>query len=141
MSGLGMVFMSAFASSTLLPGGSEVVLAVMTLTDQYNPWLLLAIASMGNTLGGMWSWGIGRLAGWKYPLSVVTEPKTQRAIRALRRWGSPILFLSWVPVVGDPLCVGAGWIRIHWRAALLWISLGKTARYAVIVFMSAADLA
>ena len=136
-----MVFMSAFASSTLLPGGSEVVLVVMTLADQYNPWLLLAIASMGNTLGGMWSWGIGRLAGWKYPLSVVTEPKTQRAIRALRRWGSPILFLSWVPVVGDPLCVGAGWIRIHWRAALLWISLGKTARYAVIVFMSAADLA
>ena len=66
---LGGLFLSAFLSSTLLPGGSEVVLALLANQNAHDPWLLLGVATAGNTLGGMSSWGLGRIIGWKYPSS------------------------------------------------------------------------
>lgn len=132
--GLWALFVSAFLAATLLPGGSEAVLAILAVRDDYDPWLLLAVASAGNTLGGMSTWVVGRFFGWRYPASRFTQPKYDRAIRWLREWGSPALLLSWIPVVGDTLCLVGGWLRVSWFAALVWISIGKAARYAVIVY-------
>ncbi len=128
------LFLSAFLASTLLPGGSEVVLAALAYQGQDDPWTLLVVATTGNTLGGMFTWAVGRFVDWWYPSSNVSQQKYQRAMEWLRRWGSPVLILSWVPVVGDPLCLAGGWLRIHWLPALFWIGLGKAARYAVIVY-------
>ena len=133
-SGLWILFLSAFTASTLLPGGSEVVLAMLAAHDEYEPWVLLAVASVGNTLGGMTTWGVGRFFGWRYPASRFTRPRHQRAIQWLRQWGSPALLLSWMPIVGDSLCLAGGWLRVHWLAALTWIAVGKAARYSVIVY-------
>lgn len=130
------LFLSAFLASTLLPGGSEVVLGALAYQGHHDPVVLLMVATMGNTLGGMSTWGVGRFVDWWYPSTNVHDPKHQRAIDWIRRWGSPILFLSWVPVVGDPLCLAAGWLRIHWVGALFWIGLGKAVRYGVIVFVA-----
>lgn len=135
-SGLWVLFLSAFLASTLLPGGSEVVLAMLAASDDYDPWMLVAVASAGNTLGGMTTWGVGRFLEWWYPASRFTQPRYQRAIQWLRRWGGPALLLSWMPIVGDPLCLAGGWLRISWAWALLWIGLGKAGRYAVIVFVA-----
>ena len=132
--GLGALFLSAFLAATLLPGGSEAVLAILAVRGEYDPWILLAVASAGNTLGGMSTWGVGRFFGWWYPASRFTQPRYHRPIRWLRQWGSPALLLSWVPVVGDSLCLAGGWLRVHWLAALLWIAIGKAARYGVIVY-------
>ena len=132
--GLGALFLSAFLAATLLPGGSEAVLAILAVRGEYDPWILLAVASAGNTVGGMSTWGVGRFFGWWYPASRFTQPRYHRPIRWLRQWGSPALLLSWVPVVGDSLCLVGGWLRVHWLAALLWIAIGKAARYGVIVY-------
>lgn len=128
------LFLSAFLASTLLPGGSEIVLGVLALQGHHEPWTLLIVATAGNTLGGMSTWGVGRLVDWWFPSSKFGHHKYQRAREWVRRWGSPVLIFSWVPVLGDPLCLAGGWLRIHWMSALFWIGMGKAARYAVIIY-------
>jgi membrane protein YqaA with SNARE-associated domain len=129
------LFASAFLSSTLLPGGSEAVLAYLASDAAYSPLTLLLVAAMGNTLGGMTSWGLGWLIACKYPARCLVKPAQQKAVERLQRWGSPLLLLSWLPVIGDPLCVAAGWLRFHWLLSLLFIGVGKTARYAVLLYV------
>jgi membrane protein YqaA with SNARE-associated domain len=126
------LFLSAFASSTLLPGGSEAVLLLLAVKTAADKALLLSVASLGNTLGGMSTWALGRVIAWRFPARRFAE-KEQRAVARIQRWGSPVLLLSWLPLIGDPLCLAAGWLRIHWLPCLLFIAAGKTARYAVIL--------
>lgn len=135
--GLGGLFASAFLSATLLPGGSEAVLAYLAADRGYDPLTLLAVASVGNTLGGMSSWIIGRLL----PAGRIQRPGEHRAVARIRRYGSPALLLSWVPIVGDPLCVAAGWLRVPWCRALAFIAAGKIARYAVVLVVAREALA
>ncbi len=123
------LFFSAFLSSTILPGSSEVVLLALATQGGVPHWDLLAVASAGNTLGGMSSWGIGWLIAWRYPLTELSKEAHRKAVGRVRAWGSPILLLSWVPLLGDPLCVAAGWLRISWLRALLFIGMGKAFRY------------
>ena len=95
------VFASAFISSTLMPGGSEALLAgALSQTPDDTPRLcrLVLLATAGNTLGAMTTWLIGRL--------IPEREKTDRALVWLRRWGAPALLLSWLPVVGDALPLG-----------------------------------
>lgn len=127
------LFLSAFLSSTILPGSSEVVLGALVMQGQYSRWSLLAIATLGNTLGGMSSWGLGRLLGWRFPMTALTKPAHRRAVDRMRYWGSPALLFSWVPFIGDPLCVAGGWLRIPWMVSLMYIGLGKGLRYAVLL--------
>lgn len=137
VAGLWGLFASAFLSATLLPGGSEAVLAYLAVENggqisgesSYSPLTLLAIASAGNTLGGMSSWVIGRL----FPAGKLQNPELHPAVARVRRYGSSALLLSWVPIVGDPLCVAAGWLRVSWYRALFFIAAGKIARYAVVL--------
>jgi len=129
--GLGSLFASAFLSATLLPGGSEVVLAFLADADNHHGLLLLVVASAGNTLGGMTSWLIGRLI----PPGRLQRPGLHPSVDRIRKYGRPVLLLSWVPIIGDPLCVAAGWLRVSWQWALLYIALGKTARYAVVLLL------
>ena len=130
------LFLSAFISSTLFPGGSEAVLAVLNYQQSYNPFLLIGVASAGNTLGGMSTWAVGRFLDRWIPPSRFTQPQHQRALGWLRQWGSPALILSWVPIVGDPLCLVAGWVRVAWFPALIGIAVGKVARYGAIIFLT-----
>ena len=86
-------------------------------------WTALAVATLGNTLGGMSSYLIGR---------VIPRGKPLKGLAMVQKYGSPALLLSWVPFVGDPLCVAAGWLRLNVWASLAFIALGKFARYWVI---------
>ncbi len=125
------LFISSFLAATLLPGGSEAVLAGVLLTYPELLWPALTIATIGNTLGGMSSYLIGRLL----PDEATLSKKIGRHLYGLewtRHYGAPILLLSWAPLIGDILCVAAGWLRIHWLAALLFIAAGKFARYWLI---------
>jgi len=129
------LFFSAFLSSTILPGGSEVVLVALATQSGMPHWDLLAVATAGNTLGGMSSWVLGWVMALRYPLTALSKEAHRGAVERVRQWGSPILLLSWVPVIGDPLCVAAGWLRISWVAALLFIGVGKALRYWVLLAM------
>lgn len=117
------LFTSSFLAATLLPGGSEVVLfgVLMLHPEQY--WPALGVATLGNTLGGMSSYLIGR---------IIPQTKRIKGLDAVRKYGSPALLLSWVPIIGDPLCVAAGWLRLSPWLSALFIALGKFARYWVI---------
>ena len=120
---------SAFLAATLLPGGSEVYLLYLDHNSEHADWLLVLAASIGNTAGSMTSWVIGRLI----PAGKKLEQKHARALAWMRQYGVAALLLSWVPIIGDPLCVVAGWFRIPFALALAVIAVAKTLRYAVLV--------
>lgn len=129
------LFLSAFISSTLFPGGSEAVLAYLVSDAKHSLFLLVAVATLGNTLGAMTSWGIGRLISIRYSTEKLSKVSQQKAVERIQKYGSPILLLSWLPIIGDPLCVAAGWLRIHWLQCLLFIAVGKLLRYMLIVYL------
>ena len=122
------LFGSSFLAATLLPGGSEAVLYAVLKLHPGEYWTALAVATAGNTLGGMSSWLIGR---------VIPQRKPLKGLATVRKYGAPALVFSWVPVIGDPLCVAAGWLRLDPWLSLLFIALGKGARYWVIAALAA----
>lgn len=132
---LWFLFLSAFISSTLFPGGSEAVLAYLTSEADQSLVLLIVVATLGNTLGAMTSWGVGRLISIKYSTEKLEKESQQKAVARLQHYGSPVLLLSWLPVIGDPLCVAAGWLRIHWLQSLVFIAVGKLLRYIAVVYI------
>lgn len=131
---LWLLFFSAFISSTLFPGGSEAVLIYLASKAEHPIFLLIILATLGNVLGAMTSWGIGRLISIRFSAEKLSKPSQQKAVERLKKYGSPILLLSWLPIIGDPLCVAAGWLRIHWLPSLLFISVGKFLRYIVLIY-------
>ncbi len=126
------LFSSAFISSTLFPGGSEVVLIYLLNEGNISSIILWLVSTAGNTLGGMSSYLIGWIVVSYYPAVTFTQ-KHHLALSRLNKYGPFSLLFSWLPVVGDPLCVAAGWLRIHWAYAFVLIAVGKGARYALIV--------
>lgn len=127
------LFFSAFLSSTLLPGSSEALL-IAYLSQGFEPFSLLTVATVGNTIGGLTSWLLGFWLIKKYPNSI-PKKLSPESIQRLRRWGWPILLLSWLPVIGDPLCLAAGWLRLNFYWSVLAIALGKLIRYSAIVLL------
>lgn len=125
------LFVSSFLAATLLPGGSEAVLAGVLLAFPELHWQALILATIGNTLGGMSSYAIGRFLPDEQALHARLGKHAQK-LEWVRHHGSPILLLSWAPIIGDILCIAAGWLRTNWVWALSFIALGKFTRYWVI---------
>ena len=121
---LASLLVATFLASTLIPLSSELVLFGVLKLHPDQAWVALAVATAGNTLGGMTSYLIGRFFGSKKPL-----PHVER----VRHWGAPALLLAWLPLVGDALCIAAGWLKLNWAAAMAFQALGRFARYWVIV--------
>jgi membrane protein YqaA with SNARE-associated domain len=124
------LFLASFLAATLLPGGSEAVLLGVVALHPTQAVPALLLATLGNTLGGMTTYLMGRAL----PAKHVTDAKLERHVERLRHWGSPALLLAWAPLIGDALCAAAGWLRLAWLPCLFWMALGKGARYAVLVF-------
>lgn len=129
------LFASAFISSTIAPGGSEAVLAYMVAHQSYTNVLLLSVATVGNTLGALTTWGLGVLAAKKYPVADLLSKDKQRALNTVERYGVWVLFFSWLPVVGDVFCFAGGWLRLPFIQGCLVILFGKLSRYAMIVWL------
>jgi membrane protein YqaA with SNARE-associated domain len=118
--GLWGLLLASFVAATLLPGGSELVLLAVLQRHPELHWSALAVATLGNTAGAMTSYGIGRL---------IPNRVQHRAVATLRRHGYGVLLLSWAPLLGDALCVAAGWLRFNPWTSLVVIAAGKFARY------------
>ncbi|MGZ5010019.1 MAG: YqaA family protein [Methylobacter sp.] len=131
---IGGLFISAFISSTIAPGGSEAVLAYMVAAG-HQAELLVIVATIGNTLGAMTTWGLGVLAAKKMPVATLLSEKKQKALEVVRKRGIWTLFFTWLPIVGDVLCFAGGWLRLPFIQACLIILLGKFGRYAMIAWM------
>lgn len=133
--GLWGLFVSAFISSTIAPGGSEAVLAYLVQSRQFQVENIIVIATLGNTLGAMTTWFLGWLAAKKFPLETFLKSKHQKSIITVRKWGIWVLFFSWLPVIGDGLCFAGGWLKLAFWPACLVILIGKAVRYTVVAYL------
>ena len=129
--GLSTVFVVSFISATLLPLGSEP--AVFGLVE-LNPslfWPAIAVATVGNTLGGAVNWWMG-LASHKVVDKYQHSKHHLRALAWLERLGPKACLLAWLPMVGDPLCAVAGWLKLPFWPCLGYMAIGKFARYVTM---------
>jgi membrane protein YqaA with SNARE-associated domain len=127
-SALWVLFSVSFLSATLLPGGSEAVLIATFAIQTFSPMTIIAIATLGNTLGGMTNYWLG----WLLPNRTQQENQGHKALQWLHKHGYWALLLSWLPIIGDPLCLAAGWLRMKSLPVLSMIMLGKAFRYAML---------
>ena len=136
LSGYAGLFIAALTAATILPMQSEAVLVGLLLSEQYSPWALLFVASLGNVLGSVINAFLGRyIEHYRYkPWFPVSEDKLERAQVFYHRYGRWSLLLSWVPIIGDPLTVLAGVMREPWWSFVLLVTVAKVGRYLVLVF-------
>ena len=157
--GLPGVFLVSFVSATLIPLGSEPAVYGMVKLRPDLFWATIVVATVGNVLGGVVDYWMGRGAEWmldrrlrldehglpmgvaapvarsraQAPLPAGTEPAPgrwhQRAVRWMERFGAFGCILSWLPGIGDPLCAVAGWLRLPFWRCVLWMTIGKCLRY------------
>lgn len=131
---LSLLFGAAFAAATLLPAQSEGLLVWLISTREYPPQLLFAAATAGNVLGSLVNWWLGKYAArfkdrcW-FP---ATEKQVHQAEQFFQKYGRWTLLLSWVPFIGDPITLVAGALGIRVGEFLLWVTLAKGGRYAVL---------
>nr|NIS40116.1 DedA family protein [Desulfuromonadales bacterium] len=120
-----------------LPLGSEWLLVVL-LVRGYDPLASVAVATLGNSLGACTTFAIGLYGGpWLMARVLrISEQKQQRAEKLYARYGSWSLLLSWLPVIGDPLCLVGGILRVGFRRFVVLVTCGKLARYAVVGWLT-----
>jgi membrane protein YqaA with SNARE-associated domain len=129
--GLSTVFVVAFVSATLLPMGSEPAVFGLVKLNPELFWPAVLVATVGNTLGGAVSWAMG--AGTHRLVDRARGTPTElRALRWLDRFGPKACLLSWLPGVGDPLCAVAGWLRHPFWPCVVYMAIGKFARYVTM---------
>jgi membrane protein YqaA with SNARE-associated domain len=130
------LFLVALGAASLLPLQSEPVLVGLLLLGETPAWLLVAVASLGNVLGALVNWWLGReVHRWRDRRWFPVPPAAlDRATGWYRRWGRWSLLLSWAPVIGDPLTLVAGVLREPVATFLLFVGIAKTVRYGVLAW-------
>jgi membrane protein YqaA with SNARE-associated domain len=132
------LFLSAFLAATLLPLSSEAVLAVLSQAEGFDAVILLAVATLGNTLGATVNWALGWFClrwhdkNW-FPFS---GAQLERASLWFRRYGLWSLLFAWLPIAGDPLTFAAGVLKVRFAPFLVLVGLGKGARYATVLWLA-----
>ena len=129
--GLSTVFLVAFVSATLLPLGSEPAVFGLVKLNPALFWPAILVATVGNTLGGALTWWMGWGAEKAYE-RVRHRPAEAHALAWLQRFGPRACLLAWLPVVGDPLCALAGWLRLPFWPCVAYMAVGKFARYVTM---------
>ena len=136
-----MIYLSLFAISflaaTILPFSSELTLAGLIATSDYDNLLLLVVASFGNVLGSVVNWALGF-----YSRNLTTkkwfpfkETQIERSSEWFRKFGKWSLLFSWVPIVGDPLTLVAGILRVKFFDFIILVVIGKVSRYFVVFYL------
>jgi len=129
--GLSTVFVVSFISATLLPLGSEPVVFGLVKLNPALFWPTILVATAGNTLGGAVTWGMG-LASHQV-LNRYQHSKTHlKALDWLERLGPKACLLAWLPIVGDPLCAVAGWLKLPFWPCVIYMAIGKLTRYIMM---------
>ena len=130
--GLLGLFISSFIAATIIPFSSELVLSFL-LANQYPLEMCLFTATLGNWLGGISSYGLGRLGEWTYIkyFTGLDKTKIKKVREKVNKWKSPLAFFCWLPLVGDIFAVGLGFYKINFIKVSLWLFVGKMIRYVI----------
>ncbi len=135
MTELALLFSSAFLAATLFPAQSELVLISLHATGRYSPATLLIVASLGNILGSVMNWLLGRYLlhfsdrKW-FPIK---KPTLDKATTLYQKYGIWTLLFAWLPFIGDPLTLVAGMLRTHILLFILLVTIGKVGRYTLLL--------
>jgi membrane protein YqaA with SNARE-associated domain len=127
--GLTSVFVIALLSATLLPMGSEPAVFGLVKLNPELFWPAVLVATAGNTVGGAISWWMGYGAERAYERVRHRTPTELRALQWLQRFGAKACLLAWLPIVGDPLCAVAGWLKLPFWPCVGYMAIGKFLRY------------
>ena len=130
--GLSTVFVVALISATLLPMGSEPAVFGLVKLNPELFWPAVLVATAGNTAGGAISWWMGYGAERAYERVKKRSSTELRALQWLKRFGAKACLLSWLPVVGDPICAVAGWLNLPFWPCVAYMAIGKFARYVTM---------
>ncbi len=131
------LFFISFLAATILPFSSELTLAGLISTSNYDNLLLLVFASFGNVLGSVFNWGLGFYARnltikkW-FPFE---ETQIERSSKWFSKFGKWSLLFAWVPIVGDPLTFVAGLLRVRFFDFIILVAIGKVSRYFIIFYL------
>ena len=127
----------SFLAATILPLSSELVLSTMLLTDSFDKYLLLVVASFGNIFGSSVNWYLGKkiLIFKDRKWFPVNEKQIAKSEMYFKKYGIWSLLLAWVPIIGDPLTVIAGILRVNFFTFLLLVSISKSSRYIFLIFI------
>ena len=131
------LFFISFLAATILPFSSELTLAGLISTSNYDNLLLLVVASFGNVLGSVFNWGLGFYARnltikkW-FPFK---ETQIERSSKWFSKFGKWSLLFAWVPIVGDPLTFVAGLLRVRFFDFIILVAIGKVSRYLIIFYL------
>ena len=131
------LFFISFLAATILPFSSELTLAGLISTSNYDNLLLLVFASFGNVLGSVFNWGLGFYARnltikkW-FPFK---ETQIERSSKWFSKFGKWSLLFAWVPIVGDPLTFVAGLLRVRFLDFIILVAIGKVSRYLVVFYL------
>ena len=126
--GLSTVFVVSFISATLLPLGSEPAVFGLVTLNPHLFWPAILVATAGNALGGALTWAMG-LASHQVVDRFQHSRHHLKALDWLERIGPKACLLSWLPVIGDPLCAVAGWLKLPFWPCMVYMIIGKFARY------------
>ena len=131
------LFTISFLAATILPFSSELTLAGLIATSNYDNLLLLIVASFGNTLGSVVNWTLGF-----YSRNLTTkkwfpfkETQIERSSKWFRKFGKWSLLFAWVPVLGDPLTLVAGILRVKFIDFIILVAIGKVSRYLIVFYL------
>ncbi len=130
--GLTTVFIVALISATLLPMGSEPAVYGLVYLNNDLFWPAVLVATAGNTVGGAISWWMGYGAEVAYEKVKHRKPSELKALAWLQRFGAKACLLAWLPVVGDPLCAVAGWLKLPFWPCVVYMAIGKFGRYVTM---------
>ena len=131
------LFIISFLAATILPLSSELVLSTMLLTDSFDKYLLLVVASFGNILGSSVNWYLGKkiLIFKDKKWFPANERQIAKGEIYFKKYGIWSLLLAWLPIIGDPLTIVAGILRVKFFTFLLLISISKISRYIFLIFI------
>jgi membrane protein YqaA with SNARE-associated domain len=132
---LWVLFSSSFMSATLLPGASEVNIIYLAKHSYFSSATLVGVATAGNTLGGLTNYLVGLLAARGLRLRYFERENLKGPLEKIRKYGAFSLLFAWLPVVGDPLCLAAGYLKVNGWLSALCMAVGKMARYVFLVFV------
>ena len=126
------LFLASFLGATIIPLSSEIVLSFLILNG-YDFKLSLLIATIGNWLGGLSSYYLGRLGRWETleRFFNLKKEKIHHLKTKIDKWGSALAFLCWLPIIGDPIAVSLGFFRINYMLVATWMLFGKIFRYII----------
>ena len=128
--GLLGLFIGSFLAATVVPFSADVLLVGMLVAGANSPVALLLVATLGNWLGGVTSYGIGRIGKWEWIEKLhVSRESLEKQKSRIDCFGAPIALLTWVPFVGDVFAVALGFYRVKFLPAIFWMLIGKGARF------------